>query len=105
MCSGPIYPSIPHEAGLKALKDALDNRENKPVSTEDLIKMARLVLQNNNFEFDGIVKQEIAGTAIGTKFAPKYACIFMDKLEADFLNTHEYLPLVWYRYIDDIFFI
>ena len=24
-----LYPSIPHEAGLKALKDALDNRENK----------------------------------------------------------------------------
>ena len=87
------------------MKDALDNRENKPVSTEDLIKMARLVLQNNNFEFNGIVKQEIAGTAIGTKFAPKYACIFMDKLESDFLNTQEYLPLVWYRYIDDIFFI
>ena len=87
------------------MKDALDNRENKPVSTEDLIKMARLVLQNNNFEFNGIVKQEIAGTAIGTKFAAKYACIFMDKLESDFLNTQEYLPLVWYRYIDDIFFI
>ena len=87
------------------MKDALDNRENKPVSTEDLIKMVRLVLQNNNFEFNGIVKQEIAGTAIGTKFAPKYACIFMDKLESDFLNTQEYLPLVWYRYIDDIFFI
>ena len=42
-----IYPSIPHEAGLKASKDALDNRENKSVSTEHLIKMARFVLQNN----------------------------------------------------------
>ena len=34
-----------------------------------------------------------------------YACIFMDRLKNDFLNTHEYLPLVWYRYIDDIVFI
>ena len=100
-----LYPSIPHEAGLKALKNALDNRENKSISTEDLIKMARFVLQNNYFEFNGIVKQQISGTAIGTKFAPTYACIFMDKLETDFLNTQEYLPLVWYRYIDDIFFI
>ena len=91
------------KAGLKALKNALDNRENK--STEDLIKMARFVLQNNYFEFNGIVKQQISGTASGAKFAPTYACIFMDKLENDFLNTQEYLPLVWYRYIDDIFFI
>ena len=67
--------------------------------------MARFVLQNNYFEFNGIVKQQISGTAIGTKFAPTYACMFMDKLETDFLNTQGYLPLVWYRYIDDIFFI
>ena len=91
-----LYPSIPHEAGLKALKNALDNRENKSISTEDLIKMARFVLQNNYFEFNGIVKQQILGTAIGTKFAPMYACIFMDKLETDFLNMQEYLLLVWY---------
>ena len=67
-----LYPSIRHEAGLKALKNALDNRENKSISTEDLIKMARFVLQNNDFEFNGIVKQQISGTAIGTKFAPTY---------------------------------
>ena len=29
----------------------------------------------------------------------------MDKLETDFLNTQEYLPLVWYRYIDDVFIL
>ena len=62
-----LYPSIPHEAGLKALKDALDYRDNKSISTEDLIKMARF----------------ISGTANGTKFAPTYACIFMNKLETD----------------------
>ena len=87
------------------MKDALDNRENKFVSTEDLIKMARFVLQNNYFELNGIAKQQISGTAIDTKFALTYACIFIDKLETDFLNTQEYLTLVWYRYIDDIVFI
>ena len=53
-----------------------------------------------------IIKQQISGTAaIGTKFAPTYACIFMDNLETNFLNTQEYLPLAWYRYIDEISFI
>ena len=65
-----LYPSIPHEAGLKALKDALDNKENKSRSTEDLIKIALFVLQNNDFEFNGIVKQQISGSATGNKFAP-----------------------------------
>ena len=41
-----LYPSIPHEAGLKALKDALDYRDNKSISTEDLIKMARFYIRD-----------------------------------------------------------
>ena len=52
-----LYPSIPHEAGLKALKEALDKRENKNMATNDLIRMAEFVLKNNYFKFNGQVKQ------------------------------------------------
>ena len=68
-----LYPSIPHEAGLKALERTLNNRTNKKVSTEDLVKTAEFVLKNNYFEFNGKVNQQISGTAIGTTFAPPYA--------------------------------
>ena len=40
-----LYPSIPHDAGLEALRKALDNRENKKISTHDLAKMAEFVLK------------------------------------------------------------
>ena len=43
------------------------------------------------------------GTAIGTKLAPTYTCIFMDKVETSFLETQEMKPLVWFRYTDDLF--
>ena len=79
-----LYPSIPHEAGLSALKKALDNRSVKKIPTENLIKMAEFVLKNNLFEFNNKVLQQISGTAIGTKFAPPYACIYMDRVEQDF---------------------
>ena len=72
---------------------------------ENLIKMAEFVLKNNFFEFDTNVYQQISGTAIGTKFAPLYACIFMSQLETKFLENQNLKPLVWFRYIDDIFFI
>ena len=98
-----LYPSIPHEAGLKALEKALNNRTNKKVSTEDLVKMAKFALKNNYFEFNNKVKLQISGTAIGTKFAPPYACIFMDEVETSFLGTKGFIPLVWFRYIDDAF--
>ena len=34
-----------------------------------------------------------------------YACIFMDEIETKFLEIQEFQPLVWFRYIDDVFFI
>ena len=46
-----LYPSIPHEAGLKVLEKSLNDCTNKKVSTEDLVKMAKFVLKNNYFEF------------------------------------------------------
>ena len=45
-----------------------------------------LVLKNNYFKFDLMIKQQVSGTAIGTKFAPPYACIFMDRVETEFLE-------------------
>ena len=101
-----LYPSIPHSVGLRrALKEALDKREQKKISTEDLLQMAEFVSRNNFFEFNNQIKQQIFGTAIGTKCAPTYAGIFMDKVETEFLETQTD-KLFWsVRYIDDIFFI
>ena len=47
-----LYPSIPHQAGLIALKEALGNRLLKKIPTDDLIKMAEFVLSNNFFKFN-----------------------------------------------------
>ena len=67
--------------------------------------MATFVLKNNFFEFNSKTKQQISGTAIGTNFTPPYACIFMDKVETEFLDKELLKPWVWLRYIDDIFFV
>ena len=98
-----LYPSTLHEAGLKPVREVLDKREQHTIPTSELIRMADFVLKNNYFEFNGQIKQQISGTAIGTKFAPPYACLFMDKIEAAFLETQELQPLAWFSYIDDIF--
>ena len=42
---------------------------------------------------------------IGTKFAPPYACIYIDKRAANFFKTQDLQLFIWLRYIDDIIFI
>ena len=85
-----LHHSIPHDTCLEALRRELDNRENKKISTDDLIKMAEFVLKNNYFKFNLKVNKQISRIAIGTKLAPPYACIFMDqimgKLRLNFLK-------------------
>ena len=87
---------------MKALREVVDKREHT-IHTSELIRMADFVLKNNYFELNKQIKQQISGTAIGTKLAPPYACLFMDKIETAFLETQEFQPLVWFRYINDIF--
>ena len=56
-----LYPNIPHDLGLKALREALAKRENKSVATDELVKMAEFVLKNNYFEFNGGVNNRFLG--------------------------------------------
>ena len=100
-----LYPSIPHQAGLEALKEALDKWKAIKVPTGKLVKMAEFLLKNSYFQFSDKVYQRISGTAIGTKSAPPYACMLMDQVESKFLQTQKFQPHVCFTYIDDIFFI
>ena len=65
------------------------------------------VLENNLFEFNDKVKQQISATAIGTKFTPPYSSTILhtDKTETDFLKAQDIQPFIWLRCINGIFFI
>ena len=66
-------------------------------------KLMETVLKHNYFEFNGTMYRQIQGTAMGTKMAPSFACLFMANLEESFLRDRPHSPLMWLRYIDDIF--
>ena len=70
-----------------------------------LVGFASLVLENNYFEFNDRFYRQKLGSAIGTKFAPTYANLFMTRLEERLLDASHDKPLVWMRFIDDVFFI
>ena len=67
------------------------------VPTKELIKMADLVLKNNFFKFNGELKKQISGTAIGTKFTPSYVCIYT------FLCLHLFTPSYVCIFMDTYF--
>ncbi len=103
-----LYPSIPHEAGISmALQQAIPTEP--PVSSNNsrknmLKEMLKIILSGNTFLFAGRTFKQIKGIAMGTPVAPTWANLFMGKLETDALTRWQgTLPLLWLRYIDDIF--
>ena len=47
----------------------------------------KIIEFNEINEFNGETKQQSSGTAIDSKFARPYACIFMDQVEIEFFKT------------------
>ena len=103
-----LYSNIPLKEGLEKFKEALDNPQLRPqpkLPTTFLMTLFSFVLLFNIFIFNNQHFLQLIGTAMGTRVAPTFACIFMGWLEtvilAIWMGTK---PHLWRRYIDDIFF-
>ena len=97
-----LYTNIPQDEGTNACLDAIEAAEASHIPRNALRQLFDIVLRCNVFSFNGQIYQQIQGTAMGTKMAPSYANLFMDRFERAFLAQEPILPLVWKRYIDDI---
>ena len=75
-----------------------------PIATY-ILDLLNLILHNMYFEFNDEFFLQIGGTAMGTELAPNYANLFMDMFENKALDNYPLKPLIWKRFIDDIFLI
>ena len=83
-----LYTSIPHDLGLEALSYWIDKKPNlipERFTKAFILEAASFVLSNNNFQFDIYMFLQLVGTAMGTKFAPPYACLSVGYLEETIL--------------------
>ncbi|XP_067849122.1 uncharacterized protein [Heptranchias perlo] len=98
-----LYTSIPHDDGITATVSVLNT--NNRQSPDAILQPIRFILDHNVFTFDNQFFTQTHGTAMGTKFAPQYANIFMHKFEHDFFTAQDLQPTLYTRYIYDIFFL
>ena len=100
-----LYPNIAHGEGLTPLRKYFETRDNKQISSDTLAELAEVVLKNNVFEYDEKTFKQKRGSVIGAKFAPPYTIFFMIDFEEKMFKSFEKKPMIWWRYIDDNFFI
>lgn len=100
-----MYTNIDNKDGLQAVLNCFRSNPDPKRPDLEILELLKLSLVNNDFEFNGKWYLQISGTAMGKKFAPSYANIFMAEWEKEVFKRCNYLPLVYLRFLDDIFLI
>lgn len=97
-----LYTNIETEAGLSAVRGCMNKFPHDSRPDEYILKLLEINLTKNDFEFDSKFFLQTKGTAMGKKFAPSYANIFMAHWEETALATATLKPFAYYRFLDDI---
>ena len=103
-----LYTNIPVNAGITAVTNILRTHRPDPnckPTNDSLTDLLRLVLTKNNFHFNGKHYLQIKGVSMGSKVSPSLAILYMDDFETKYVYTYHLQPLLYGRYIDDIFMI
>ena len=78
VCS--LYTNLDMTEGLEACREALEDRNDKKVHTDFIIKLLEIILKYNIFEFNEEMFIQMIGTAMGAVPAVSYANITMAKV-------------------------
>ena len=100
-----MYTNIDNEGGLAAVKKAFISNPDSCRSDDHILQLLELSLKSNDFLFNNETYLQTSGTAMGKKFAPSYANIFMANWETEALNKSYLKPSLYLRYLDDIFIL
>ena len=102
-----LYTNIPNDEGISAVRQSFyrhrDPKDNP--TNHSICELLKLILTCNNFQFNNKHFLQVGGTAMGTKLAPSFANIFMGWFKNTPVYTYHLQPIMWKRYIDDIFII
>ncbi|XDV35105.1 hypothetical protein PO909_005132 [Leuciscus waleckii] len=97
-----LYTNIETPLGLRAVRDCFARFPDASRPDEAILELLELSLTRNDFEFEGGFYLQIKGTAMGKRFAPAYANIYMAQWEETVFPKCEEVPLSYFRFLDDV---
>ena len=98
-----LYTNMKLDLILKCIYEAFLENPDPWRPDIHLLELLKLTLYFNDFHFDNQFFLQVCGIAMGHRYAPSAANIYLKKF--DDLATHTPLlnPLLYFRFLDDIF--
>ena len=100
-----FYTNMKLNRVMSTTRDALKKHPVPGRPDAHLLRLLELTLNNNDFEFNGQFYLQTCGTAMGKTYAPGLADIYMQEIDEGATTGYFIKPLLFYRYLDDIFFV
>jgi hypothetical protein len=76
-----------------------------PLQVKDVIELLDICLTITYFQFEDRFYQQKEGMAMGNSLCPVVSNIFMEHSEEIALDTADFKPTKWFRYVDDTFVV
>ena len=100
-----LYTNMKIDRILKVTESALRKHPQFRRPDRHILDLLDITLNNNDFTFNGEFFLQICGTAMGKTYAPGLADMYLEDFDERAMNGFRIKPLLFYRFLDDIFFI
>ncbi len=100
-----LYTNMNIDRMISCVKNAFDTNKDSSRPDKQLLELLDISLKNNDFEFNDQFYLQILGCAMGKRFAPALANLYLLDFDTKATNDFFIKPLFFVRYLDDIFFV
>ena len=101
--SEPIEPAITIIRRKLELDQELHKRTTMKV--EQIISLLEFCLRTTYFQFEDRFYEQLQGAAMGSPISPIVTNLYIEEFELSAINSSEYPPSSWKRYVDDTFVV
>ena len=100
-----LYTNMKHDIMLSSIKKIFETYPdpNRPVN--HLLKLLKLMIENNDFEFNSETYLQICGCPQGKIIGPSAANIYMIDFDKAAMSDFKIKPSIFFRFLDDVFLL
>lgn len=100
-----LYTNMHIQRSLDVVKDIFTSNPDVRRPDDVLLALLDIILRYNDFQFDDEFFLQTLGIAMGKRFAPHLANLYLLKFDQSAIYDYKTKPLLYFRFIDDTFFI
>ena len=98
-----LYTNMQIDRILESIREVFQEFPDLSRANEAILSLMETTLKNNDFEFNGQFCLQVCGIAMGRKYSPTAANIYLREFDHKAMREFEIKPHLYSRFLDDIF--